>query len=84
MRIHKLNLTPKEKAEIADLRLRMAAPSLLSVCETMYGWIDAFREDESTGEGQEAKMILETAEAAMRKAGSFNPWKPYDEEEDDR
>jgi len=48
--------------------LQKAKRSLTDALELAEGWIDANREDESTGEGQQAKWILDTIRAAISEA----------------
>lgn len=45
-----------------------AHDDLLAAVELAEGWIDANRESEDTGEGQQARWILETMRAAIAKA----------------
>jgi hypothetical protein len=45
-----------------------ASPDLLEALELAEGWIDAECESEETGEGQQARWILETMRAAIAKA----------------
>jgi len=52
----------------AHAEMMAAAPDLLDACELAEGWIDSNRESESTGEGQQARWILETIRAAIQKA----------------
>lgn len=67
-----------DKKEIERLKLMSACQAdecsallkdnirLKQVIEVAIGWIDANREDESTGEGQQAKWVLDTLRAAVK------------------
>jgi hypothetical protein len=44
------------------------SPDILAALELAEGWIDAERESEETGEGQQARWILDTVRAAIAKA----------------
>lgn len=52
----------------ADSPLIAAAPAMLAALELAEGWIDAEREGEETGEGQQARWILDTIRAAIAAA----------------
>jgi hypothetical protein len=59
--------------EVDDAQKEIAAavncfPDMLEALELAEGWIDAERESEETGEGQQARWILETMRAAIAKA----------------
>jgi len=56
------------KQNRANGRMIAAAPTMLSALELAEGWIDSKREDENTGEGQQARWILDTIRAAIGEA----------------
>ena len=49
----------------ANARLIAAAPELLTALELAEGWIDAHRDNESTGDGQQDKWLLDTIRATI-------------------
>lgn len=52
----------------ANAHLIVASPQLLAALEAAEGWIDANRESEETGEGQQAKWLLDTIRSAIDQA----------------
>ena len=51
-----------------NVHLIAAAPDLLDMLQAAAGWIDANREDETTGEGQQAKQLLDDIHTIIKSA----------------
>jgi hypothetical protein len=57
-----------------DRRIRLLEAALrntVSALELAQGWIDAKREDENTGEGRQAKFILDSIDGTIKNTKSI-------------